>query len=303
MKTILVIGASGFIGGHLTRQLLAEGYVVRCLARKPAKMNPLAQAGAQLVPGDITDPASLQAALAGVDAVYISIQTLVPQHSRTQGQDFMAIELNGLQNIVDACQFNQVHRLIYVTFLGTHPQAASAWARERWQAEQLLLNSSLAVTVIRPGMIVGVGGQGFDMLASNGGRRLAIVIGRGQQRFRCIAIDDLIYYLVGVLADSRTYGQAYDVGSNDVLTMNQLIDVAADVLGRPHPAKLHIPTVLLSVAAPLIEWISKASKGGIQGALDGMKSDMIGQPEPIRAILPRVLLTNRQAVERALHPN
>ena len=134
MKTILVIGASGFIGGHLARQLLREGYVVRCLARKPAKMAALAEAGCQLIPGDITDGASLQRAVAGVDAVYVSIQTLGPQPASTPGQDFMAIELLGLQHLLDACRSHQVRRIIYVTFLGTDPQALSAWGRGRWPA-------------------------------------------------------------------------------------------------------------------------------------------------------------------------
>ncbi|MBC8083341.1 MAG: NAD(P)H-binding protein [Hymenobacter sp.] len=83
MKTILVIGASGFIGDHLAYQPLAEGYQVRCLARKPATVGALVQAGCQLMPGNITNLASLQSALARVDVVYVSIQTLVPQHART----------------------------------------------------------------------------------------------------------------------------------------------------------------------------------------------------------------------------
>ena len=58
VKTILVIGVPGFVGSHIARQLPADGYAVRCLALTPAKLSQLVETGAQLVPGDITDPVS-----------------------------------------------------------------------------------------------------------------------------------------------------------------------------------------------------------------------------------------------------
>ena len=95
MKKILVIGASGFVGRYLTRQLVADGYSVRCLARNPDKVKDLADSGCQIVKGDITDRSSVKHALDSMDAVYVSIQTLVPQHVDTAGQGFMDIEHEG----------------------------------------------------------------------------------------------------------------------------------------------------------------------------------------------------------------
>ena len=300
MKKILVIGASGFVGKPVAKSLLVGGYAVRCVARNPAKVADLATLGGEIVQGDVSDLASMQQALNAVDAVYITIHTLSTQHPTTAGQDFMAVELNGLQNIVTACRTNGVRRLIYVTFLGVAPDAPSAWVRGRWQAEQFLLKSGLDVTIIRPGMIVGLGGQGFTMMVANARRRVAVVIGSGQQRFRNIAIDDLVYYLVGVLNEPRTYGQSYDVGSDDILTGNQMIDAVAEVLGRPHPGKFHISRTVLRAVAPLIERIARLPNGAIKGMLDSMKTDAVGDPAAIRTILPRSLLSNRRAVERAL---
>jgi len=126
MKKILVIGASGFVGKHVAQALLAGGYEVRCLARSPAKVQDLAQAGCEIVQGDVADPQSMQRALKSIDAAYISIHTLSPQPSAAAEQGFMDVERNGLQNIVTACQANGVHRLIYVTFLGISPDSPSA---------------------------------------------------------------------------------------------------------------------------------------------------------------------------------
>ncbi len=79
-----------------------------------------------------------------------------------------------------------------------------------------------------------------------------------------------------------------------------MIDIAAEVLGRHHPIKIHLPRTLLGALAPLIERVSKFPKGSIKGLLDSMKTDAIGDPTPIRTILPRPPLSYRQAVERAL---
>ena len=300
MKKILVIGASGFVGRHVAQALLADGYEVRCLARNPARVQDLAAAGCEVVQGDISDLASMESALESVEAAYISIHTLSPQQATTAGQDFMEVERNGLQNIVTACRTHSVRRLIYVTFLGTAPESPSAWVRGRWQAEQFLLNSGLDVTVLRPGQIVGVGGQGFDMMVSQAKKSAAIIMGSGKQKWRNIALDDLVYYLVGVLDNPRAYGQCYDVGCDDILTNEQMMDTAAEVLGRNHPRKIHIPVALLGILAPLIERLSKLPPGSMKGFVDSMETDAIGDPASIRALLPRPPLPYRQAVERAL---
>ena len=144
MRKILVIGASGFVGGHVARALLASGHEVRCLARQPAKVQDLATAGCEVVAGDISDLASLEQALESVGAVYILFHTLAPQHASTAGQGFMDIEMKGLQNIVAACRPHGVRRLIYVTSLGITPDGPGEWVRGRWETEQYLLKSGPA---------------------------------------------------------------------------------------------------------------------------------------------------------------
>ena len=79
-----------------------------------------------------------------------------------------------------------------------------------------------------------------------------------------------------------------------------MINRAADVIGNPHPFKMHIPIRLLSIAAPLIERMSKAPKGAIKGMLDSTVSEMIGDPRPIRKLVEHRLLSFRQAVEKAV---
>ena len=302
MDKILVIGACGFIGGRLARALLAEGYAVRCLVRDPAKpqVQALAAAGGEIVQGDIGDAASMRRAIAGAEAVYISIQTIGPQPHGAAGAGFMDIEIAGLETILAACRAEGVRRLIYVTFLGADPNARSLWIRGRWQAEQLLLHSGLDATVIRPGQVVGKGGLGFDTMVRQSRQRIAIVMSGRRARMRNIAVSDLLYYLIGVLHEPRAYGQAFDVGNDEVLTNDQMTDIVAAAQGCKPPLKFSAPLGLMMVVGGLVEGRVGMRKGTLKGVLSALGLDAIGDPLPIRAILPRPLLTYRAAVERAL---
>lgn len=300
MNKVLVIGASGFVGKNLAKQLLADGYTVRCLARTPSKIQDLAEIGCEVVKGDILDKKTLQHALHTMDAVYVSIHTLRSQEANTGSKNFMDAELLGLKNVLDACRINQVNRIIYLTFLGVSPDAESTWIKGRWEGEQLLLKSGLQVTAIRPGMIVGLGGQGFDSVVTNAKKKQATILGAGTNKMIPIAISDLVYYLTGVLEEERSFGECFNVGNDEQLTMHQMIDMVAEILGNPHPKKRHIPLSVLRVLAPLIERISKMSKGAIKGSMDSMRIELTGNTSAIRTILPAKLLTFREASEKVL---
>jgi len=299
MKKPLVIGASGFVGGHLARTLLTQGFAVRCLARNPGSVATLAEAGCEVVAGDISDPASLMAASDGIDAVAVSIHTLSPQKMQAGG--FMDIETAGLRNIVEACKARGVRRLVYVTSLGIERDSPSLWIRGRWRIEQDLIHGGLDATVIRPGQIVGRGGRGFGMTVAQARSRLAIVLGDGGTRMRHIAVDDLIYYLIGVLGEPRAFGQCFDVGGDETLSADAMIDAVAEVLGRRAPRKLHVPLWMLGALAPLIERMTKSPRGAIADVAEALKFEFVGDPTPIRAILPRPLLSYRDAVAKALN--
>ncbi len=303
MKHILVIGASGFVGKHLVKALLTEKYHVRALARNPDKVKDLAQLGSEIVKADISNRDSLNPAFEDIDAVYVSVHTLSPQHTSTADKGFMEVEFKGIQNIVEASKSHGVTRLIYVTSLGVAADSPSEWTRERWKVQEYLFQSGLDVTVLQPGQIVGSGGNGFDMMVKQANKTTAVMLANGKQRWRTIAVDDLVYYLVGVLDEPRMFGQSYEVGADDILTNDQMVDVIADVLGRKHPRKLHIPRGLIRRASPLIERSAKMPRGSMRGLVDSMDTDAIGDPSKIRAILPRPPMPYRKAVEVALGTN
>jgi uncharacterized protein YbjT (DUF2867 family) len=300
VANVLVIGASGFLGRRLVTSLLEQGHKVRCLARRPAKIQEFRSQNCEIVAGDISNPASLNTALMSMQAVYILIHTLSPQPGGDAKSGFMGIEKTGIENVIAACEVNQLKRAIYVTSLGISPVEKSEWLRERWQCEQLLIGSNLDVTIIRPGFIVGAGGRGFEGIAANARRRISFALGGDRPKMRTIAVGDLVYYLTGVLDETRACGQIFDVGNEDVMTINQLIDGISDVLGTSRPYKMQIPLSLLGALSPIIERAGKYPAGAFRGFIDAMTVDSIGDPQPIRKILPRRLLNFIQAVEQEL---
>ncbi len=238
---VLVIGATGFVGRRVVAELVAGGHRVRCMVRDPSRAADLAADGVEVVRGDMLDAVAVSAAARGVRAVIVCVHTLSPQPGRRRGQDFVDVEAAGAGTIVAACQANGVSRLLYVTSIGVAHGARSSWLRGRAAVEDQLFTSGLDVTVLRPGMIVGHGGAGFGMVARGAQRRAAMLLASPHQRFRTVAVDDLAHHLVALVDEPRSFGQHFDVGSDDVLTIDEMLDLTAEHLGRRHPVKIHLP--------------------------------------------------------------
>ncbi len=229
------------------------------------------------------------------------MHTLSKQQKRTVGLDFIDVEEVGLTNIIDACRTGGVRRVLYVTSIGVAADAPSSWTRGRYRTEQLLLTSGLDATVLRPGMIVGPGGDGFDMVERGGRSRVAILLAGRTQRFRPVAVDDLATTVVDLLDEPASYGHHFDVGSDDVLTMDQMVDKVAEHLGRSRPIKVHLPRRLIAQLAPLIERITGVPPGAVAGLVGkGADSDLVGNPEAIRPLLTSAPRTFDQALTDAL---
>ncbi|WP_437895573.1 SDR family oxidoreductase [Sorangium sp. So ce124] len=300
MRTVLVLGGTGLTGRRLVNVLLQEGFLVRCAVRNLDAARARLPAAAELVRGDIADRASIEEAARGCEAVFNCVHTLSPQKGAAPGETFVDTEVRGLENVVAACRLHGVRRVLYVTFLGITPDTRSIWARGRWKAEQMLLGSGLDVTILRPGQIVGRGGFGFETTLANARRRVALILGSGRNRMQNIALDDLVHYLVRSLDEPRTFGRAFDVGGDVAFTTDEMVDVAARVLGRRPPWKLHLLPWLLAPFAGLFERLAGLPRGAFADLLLGVDADLVGDVRPIRAIIPLTPMPYAQAVERAL---
>ena len=299
-RPVLVMGGTGFLGRRLVATLLAEGYRVRCLVRDPARARDLAAEQVEIVKGDMLDPAAVTSAVASAQAVYFCVHSLSKQANDSAG-DFMDVEQTGLRNVIDAAHHHGVRRVLYVTAIGTEPNAVGSWARGRSRTEKMLFDSGLDATVLRPGLIVGHGGDGFAMVERGARSSVTVLLASRSQLFRTVAVDDLAGALVQLMNDPRSFGQHYDVGSDDVLTIDQMMDIAAGHLGRRRPVKVHLPRRAIAAAAPLIERLAGMPRGAIGGFVGpGSDADMVGDATPIRHLLAKSPMTYREAMTSAL---
>ncbi|MFI5931810.1 SDR family oxidoreductase [Actinoplanes sp. NPDC051494] len=296
-RPVLVMGGTGFLGRRLVAALLADGHRVRCLVRDPGK----ADDRVEVVVGDMLDPAAVATAVDSVRAVYFCVHTLSKQAGPHRGSDFMDVEQAGLSNVITAAHDHGVRRVVYVTAIGTHPDAVSSWSRGRARAEAMLLGSGLDATVLRPGMIVGHGGDGFGMVERGARSSVAVLPASRTQRFRTIGVDDLADILVAVMDDPRSFGRHYDVGSDDVLTIGEMMDAAASHLGRRPPIKIHLPRRAIAAVAPLIERLAGMPRGAVGGFVGpGADADLIGDTNPINLLLVRPPRTFHETMTAAL---
>jgi nucleoside-diphosphate-sugar epimerase len=173
VATVFVTGGSGFIGQRLVRRLVAEGNVVFALARSESSGKLLSQLGAQPMPGDITDPESLEAASQKCELAFHAAA-----HVKDWGPhwEFKELNVRGTQNVIDACRVAGVRRLVHVSTEAVllagkplvnvdesaplRPDSKSPYCSSKAKAEQLVRDANgdgLETVCVRPRFVWGAG--------------------------------------------------------------------------------------------------------------------------------------------------
>jgi uncharacterized protein YbjT (DUF2867 family) len=207
---ILVAGATGYIGGRLLRRLEAQGYRVRCLARRPEVLRQKADAATEVVTGDVLDRPSLDTALRGVDAAYYLV------HSMGSAASFEDADRLAARNFAEAAKAAGVRRIIYVGGLGSDDETLSPHLRSRQEVGRILRESGVPVLEYRASIVIGSGSLSFEMIRSLV-ERLPIMITPKWVSVMAqpIAIDDLLEYLLAALRLPVSQYAVYEIGGAD----------------------------------------------------------------------------------------
>jgi NADH dehydrogenase len=221
-RTVLVTGASGFVGTHACGELARRGWQVRALVRNQARAaRRLASVRAQLVVGDLRDATALASALRGVDAIVHLAAVAIER----PGQDYESINTDATVALLGAARAAGVERLLHMSQNGASSDSPYRFLRSKGVAEDRVRESGLAWTVFRPSVIFGPEDEFVNVLARL--VRLSPVIyplpGGGTARFQPVSVDD-VARAIGVAVDRpETVERAFALGGPEVLTLRQMV--------------------------------------------------------------------------------
>lgn len=294
--TILVTGATGYIGGRLVTALLAAGYRVRVLVRDPVRIGGRAWISqVEVVQGDVLQSDTLDAALADVEVAYYLI------HSMRAGDDFHERDIRAARMFGAAAQRQGVRRIIYLGGLGESSAQLSQHLRSRQQTGDALRESNVPVTEFRAGVIVGSGSLSFEMIRYLTERVPIMICPRWvYTRVQPISIRDTLNYLVTALTTPESIGQIIEIGGAEILTYRDMILGYAEARGLRR-ILIPVPVLTPRLSSYWVHWVTPIHSDIARPLIEGLRNEVIVRDDSARRIFPQIEPVNfATAVSRAL---
>ncbi len=269
---VLIAGATGFVGGRLTRELLGRGASVRALVRDGSKQaaQALAEAGTDLHEGDVLDAGSLAGAADDVSVAYY----LVHGMGRGSSGSFAEREARAARNFAEVASAAGVERVIYLGGLGDEPE--SEHLRSRLETARILAEAGPPLTHFRAGMVVGARSDSYRTLRSLV-ERLPVMIAPAwlANATQPIAADDVIDYLAAAPAVEASAGREVQIGGPDVLSYSQMLDRMAVALGRRPRPKLPVPVLTPWLSSHWIGLVTPVDAGVARPLVESLSTETI----------------------------
>ena len=215
-KTILLTGATGYVGGRLLNRLQADDrYRVRCLTRRPEALAGRTAPHAEALAGDALDPASLARAMHGVDTAYYLI------HSMDASGDFESLDRAAAKNFADAARTAGVRRIVYLGGLGGGSGLSSHLA-SRQEVGQILRSSGVPTIELRASIVIGSGSASYEIVRALVETLPVMITPRWvETAAQPIAIEDVVDYLLAALEHRES--AIFEIGGEDRVSYGEII--------------------------------------------------------------------------------
>ncbi|WP_310529625.1 NAD(P)H-binding protein [Nocardioides sp.] len=290
MTTVLVTGATGFIGRRLVPALIEAGHTVRAMTRRPQDYS----GPGEPVGADVDDPDSLAAALTGVDVAIYLVHSL-------DDKDFERKDAQAARNFSRAAADAGVRQIVYLGGLGDDDGELSAHLRSRREVEGLLGTDGVPVTVLRAAIVVGHGGISWEITRQLVKNLPAMVVPRWvHTRTQPIGIDDVVRYLVGVVDKEEALDRVLEIGGPEQLTYLEMMQVAAVVsIGKRLPI-IEVPVLTPRLSSYWLALVTDVDATTGRNLIDSMSTEVIATDTSIRELVPGEPLAYEECVRRAL---
>jgi uncharacterized protein YbjT (DUF2867 family) len=275
-QTVLVTGATGFVGSHLARELVKEGYDVRAMTRHPDTY----QGAGEPVHGDVFDAETLEGAMAGVDVAYYLVHSL-------DENDFVRLDAEAATAFGKAAKAAGVRQIIYLGGLGVEGSKLSPHLQSRRQVESLLGEAGVPVTVLRAAIVVGHGGISWEITRQLVKNLPAMVapqwVGTKTQP---ISLPDVIRYLVGVLDNPDALDRVFEIGGSEVLTYRDMLRRAAKIQnGRDVPIVV-VPMLTPQLSSQWLALVTDVDARTGRNLIESMDNEVVVHDDSIREVVP-----------------
>jgi uncharacterized protein YbjT (DUF2867 family) len=290
--TVLVTGATGFIGRRLVAALAAQGIPVRCLVRNPHSTLPPC---AEVVQGDLLQKETLDRAFQGIETAYYLVHAMSGDRAGFERRDREAAE-----NFVAAAARQGLRRVIYLGGLGEEKDELSEHLASRLEVARILQRGPFKTTYLRAAVIIGAGGASFEMIRALV-ERLPVMITPRWVSTRCqfIAVRDVIAYLVGCLLHEQTAGKTYDIGGPEILSYREMMERFARI-EQKFIKILPVPFLTPKLSSYWV-WLVTPIKPSISTPLiEGLGNEVVCHDDEIRKVIPLTLTGYDEAVKEAL---
>jgi len=233
---ILVVGATGKLGGTVTQMLLAQDQSVRILVRSQSTYQPLADAGAQVVSGDLKQRGSLDAACEGADTVITTASA-----GQRGGEDTVqTVDWEGNRNLIDAAKTAGVKQFIFVSVAFADPNSPVPIWQAKGNTEDYLRTSGIPYTIVAPfgymevliPMVVG-------MPAILG--QPVTIVGDGRRKHSYISVGDVAAFILAAIGHPAAINQKLIIGGPEPLSFRDAVAIYERLLGHPIPVKKVAP--------------------------------------------------------------
>jgi uncharacterized protein YbjT (DUF2867 family) len=290
MSTVLVTGATGFIGRRLVPALVEAGHDVRAMTRRPEAYD----GPGEPVGADVSDPESLRPALEGVDVAVYLVHSL-------DDPDFERKDAQAARNFSAAAAAAGVRQIVYMGGLGDDADELSAHLRSRREVEHLLGEDGVPVTVLRAAIVVGHGGISWEITRQLVKNLPAMVVPKWVgTRTQPIALDDVIRYIVGVTDNEEAFGRVFEIGGTEQLTYLDMMKVAAESMNNRTIPIITVPVLTPRLSSYWLALVTDVDATTGRNLIDSMSHEVVVTDTSIRDVVPGEPLSYRESVRRAL---